>query len=73
LLRSDIHTLFDLGRIGIDASVKKVLIAKSLRKTAYGALKDLNLRLPVLEGHHQNEEVLRKHAEQWGLKVKPQA
>ena len=69
LLRSDIHTLFDLGRIGVDATTKKVLVAKSLRATAYAALKDLSIRLPAEAKNYPNEEVLRKHAAQWGLKL----
>jgi hypothetical protein len=68
LLRSDIHTLFDLGKIGVDASTKKVLVAKSLSKTVYTALSDVRLRLPERKEQHPNEEVLRKHADQWGLK-----
>jgi HNH endonuclease len=69
LLRSDIHTLFDLGRIGVDASTKKVLVAKSLSKTVYTTLSDMRLRLPERKEHHPNVEVLRKHAEQWGLRT----
>jgi hypothetical protein len=67
LLRSDIHTLFDLGKIGVDAITKTVLVAGPLRATVYGTLKGLNIRLPADARNYPNEEVLRKHAKQWGL------
>lgn len=70
LLRSDLHTLFDLGKIGIDATTKKVLVAKSLEGTVYSKLENSSLRLPTQAQLCPNEEVLREHAEQWGLKLR---
>jgi hypothetical protein len=69
LLRSDIHTLFDLGKIAVDASTKKVLVAKSLDTTVYASLANVHLRLPERREQQPNEEVLRKHAGQWGLRL----
>jgi len=38
LLRSDIHTLFDLGLIAIDPTTRQVIIAPALKGTNYGEL-----------------------------------
>ena len=38
LLRSDIHTLFDMGLIAIDPDSNKVVISPRLRNTSYGPL-----------------------------------
>ena len=46
LLRSDIHTLFDLYLIGIDPKTLRVAIAKRLRRTCYGELNGQKLQVP---------------------------
>ena len=46
LLRSDIHTLFDLGLIGIDPESNKVVVSPRLRNTSYGALHGNMANLP---------------------------
>jgi hypothetical protein len=68
LLRSDIHTLFDLGKIGINPATHKVVISDSLRRTTYARLKGKQVRLPLQLGSKPNAEVLRKHMERWGLR-----
>jgi predicted restriction endonuclease len=70
LLRGDIHTLFDLGKIGVDVRQKRVLVANSLGKTVYATLKGKKLRLPPRAEQHPNQHVLRRHAKHWGLKLK---
>jgi putative restriction endonuclease len=68
LLRSDIHTLFDLGKIGINPVTHKVIISDSLSETVYAGLEGKKLRLPSELGSKPNTEVLRKHVKQWGLR-----
>jgi len=68
LLRSDIHTLFDLGKIGINPATHKVIISDSLSGTAYARLKGKKVRLPLQLGSKPNTEVLRKHMGRWGLR-----
>lgn len=46
LLRADLHTLFDLGMITIDATAMRILVGPTLASTAYGALANAPLRLP---------------------------
>jgi hypothetical protein len=48
LLRSDIHTLFDIGKIGFApiGHKVKVVVSKSLNGTVYGKLKGKTLQLP---------------------------
>lgn len=60
LLRSDIHTLFDLGHLWVDASL--VRIAAHLKQTEYGALDGRRLRMPAKLGQCPFPESLDKHA-----------
>jgi hypothetical protein len=46
LLRCDIHTLFDLGLIGVEPKTLKLCLAVSLRNTTYGRLNGKKVRLP---------------------------
>jgi len=61
LLRSDLHTLFDLGLLWI-TDQHEVAIAPSLRGTEYEALAGQTLRLPERVEHHPNPAHLAKHA-----------
>ena len=61
LLRSDIHTLFDLGLLWI-TSTHQVAIAPSLKGTEYEALDGQALRLPAHATHRPNPEHLTEHA-----------
>lgn len=47
LLRADLHTLFDLGLIAVDAVSMKVLISPSLAGTEYAALAGQKVTIPV--------------------------
>jgi hypothetical protein len=38
LLHSDLHALFDVGKIGVDPSTYTILVAKVIRDTVYGEL-----------------------------------
>lgn len=62
LLRSDLHTLFDLGQIWI-TSAHTIQIADSLRGTEYEALDGQALRLPARVEHHPNPAHLADHAQ----------
>ncbi len=47
LLRSDIHTLFDLNLIRINPETMRVVLAENLKKTTFGGLHGLQFRLPT--------------------------
>jgi putative restriction endonuclease len=64
LLRSDIHTLFDLGKIGINPVTHQVIVSNSLSRTVYEKIRGKKLRLPAQSGNKPSAEVLRKHMEQ---------
>ena len=61
LLRSDLHTLFDLGLLWITAE-HTVAIAASLKGTEYEALHGQPMRLPERAEHHPNPAHLADHA-----------
>jgi len=46
LLRTDLHTLFDLGEIAIDPDGYKVLVSDSLNGTFYEELRGVKISLP---------------------------
>ena len=61
LLRSDLHTLFDLGLLWI-TDTHQVVIADSLLGTEYEAFSGQPLRLPAQAAHRPNPAHLAKHA-----------
>lgn len=61
LLRADIHTLFDLGLIGIDPDNWKVKIRKELQDTQYKNLAGKVISLPENPKLHPNADALRMH------------
>lgn len=61
LLRSDLHTLFDLGLLWI-TEAHTVAIADTLRGTDYEGLDGQALRLPAQMEHHPNPAHLAAHA-----------
>jgi len=62
LLRADVHTLFDIGHIWIDASTMTVRVSPELRKSEYGSLHEKPLQLPKNSKYHPNREHLEFHA-----------
>jgi hypothetical protein len=68
LLRGDLHTLFDLGKIGVDPKTFRVIVSEQLMPTLYGKLSGKKLRLPAKRSHWPNSEVLRDHVKRWKLK-----
>lgn len=69
LLRSDIHTLFDLGRIGVDGMTGTILVSKSLRGTTYESLKHDKLKYPADESDRPSKKALKKHADSGVFRV----
>ncbi len=71
LLRSDLHTLFDLGLFWITARYT-VAVSPTLNGTEYEALSGQALRLPECIEHHPNPAHLAQHAalaqENWACK-----
>jgi hypothetical protein len=68
LLRSDIHTLFDMGKIEFAPITHDVILSGALKGTAYGKLKGKKLRLPSQANNRPNEHALRQHLKWSGLK-----
>ena len=60
LLRTDIHTLFDLGRLWIDAEMK-VRVCPSLLQTDYASLDGVSLALPEKPEDRPHPDHLESH------------
>lgn len=67
LLRADIHTLFDMGLIGINPDTWKVVIHKDLRSGSYGDFHDSTIQVPTEPHQRPNKEALVAHLEQHEL------
>lgn len=67
LLRADIHTLFDLGKIAIDTGSMSVVIADDLAETSYRILAGRPLRYPQDEAHRPGKDALDLHRRLSGL------
>lgn len=67
LLRTDLHTLFDLGMLAIDTASWKILIAKRLLKSKYRGLQDLKLKMPANAESRPNRDALDLHRKNSGL------
>ncbi|ACY13376.1 HNH endonuclease [Haliangium ochraceum] len=59
-LRSDIHTLFDLGLLSIDENALKVVLAPRLRDSEYGRYHGQRLRLQA-DNVTPSQEALHRH------------
>jgi putative restriction endonuclease len=67
LLRADLHTLFDLGWITIDAESLTVLTSPRLQGSTYADLAGRPLRRPIDAAKHPSKEALAWHRSQSGL------
>jgi putative restriction endonuclease len=67
LLRADLHTLFDLGKISVNVKGYTIIVSDLLRKTVYGKLHGADLHLPKNSTLRPNVEVLKKHRLTAGL------
>jgi len=67
LLRSDLHTLFDLGKIGVDPKTLKFVVSKELMHTDYGKLKGKRLGRPLKPTMCPHAALLQDHLRRWKL------
>lgn len=67
LLRADIHTLFDLGRLAVDTRSMTVVVADELMQTSYRLLSGRPLRYPRDEALRPSIETLDMHRRLAGL------
>jgi hypothetical protein len=67
LLRSDLHTLFDLGKIAIATGTMTVVVADDLLETSYRVLAGRPLRYPKEESLRPSTEALDLHRRLSGL------
>lgn len=67
LLRADIHTLFDIGLIGIDSASYQVVISDNLKKTEYEGISSKKLRLPSSPADYPSKEALDWHLKEYNL------
>ncbi|NII09673.1 HNH endonuclease [Oleiagrimonas sp. C23AA] len=63
LLRADIHTLFDLGKLGIDPQTWSVVVHDDLRLGPYAHLHGKPVTLPEDASCRPSEEALMNHLE----------
>jgi hypothetical protein len=61
LLRADLHTLFDLGLLAIDAQTMTVLISSDLKGTCYQEYAGRKLRLPSDQARRPSGRALDEH------------
>jgi len=61
LLRSDIHTLFDLNCLSIDPTTWQVALSPLIEKTKYSELNGRVINLPASLADYPNETRLREH------------
>ncbi|MBO3463032.1 HNH endonuclease [Aetokthonos hydrillicola Thurmond2011] len=64
ILRSDIHTLFDLYLLTIHPETKKICLAPELQNTSYGELNGKTINLPKEITLYPNKEALEWHYKQ---------
>jgi hypothetical protein len=67
LLRADIHTLFDLGKIAVDTRTMTVIVHDELQETSYRLLADRPLHYPKDETQRPSTEALDLHRRLVGL------
>lgn len=66
LLRTDIHTLFDLGLLAIDPDHRNVILAMALREGEYGRLHGSALAEPTDSAHRPSTSALVAHLDWCG-------
>jgi hypothetical protein len=67
LMRADLHTLFDLGKIAIDTRNMTVILADELAESSYKILRGRPLRYPKSEEQRPSTEALDLHRRLAGL------
>ncbi|WP_421569013.1 HNH endonuclease [Stenotrophomonas sp. PD6] len=61
LLRSDLHTLFDLNLIGVDTTTMRICVAPTLAGSSYQDLIGKSLARPIVKGCDVDRLQLEKH------------
>lgn len=67
LLRTDLHTLFDLKLIAVDFDTMSVLVSPSLNKSEYAKLQGTRLRVPDDVESRPSEQAIQQHRQASGL------
>jgi HNH endonuclease len=67
ILRTDLHTLFDLKLIAIDFDTMRLLISPSLKNSEYAKLQGTRVRVPDEPEFRPNEQAIRQHLQESGL------
>jgi HNH endonuclease len=67
LLRSDLHTLFDIGKIGIDPQSFRVIVSDQLKNSKYAIFRGKKLRTPASGALRPSAEALLDHLKRWKL------
>ena len=67
LLRADLHSLFDLGKLAVDTRTMAVILAEELLDTSYKILAGRPLRYPKDEEQRPSTEGLDLHRRLAGL------
>lgn len=68
LLRSDLHTLFDLGLIGVDPVTLRVLLSPALQNSTYARFSGRTIRLPSSPDLRPSKEALDWHSRAFRLR-----
>ena len=61
LLRADIHSLFDLGLVGIDPGTREVIVREELQNTQYAQLAGKKVYMPEDPDDRPSSELLQMH------------
>lgn len=67
LLRADLHTLFDLGLLGIDPETTTVVLAERLEQSAYAKFQGRTMAYPTEDRRRPSRASLPAHLNYWKL------
>ena len=67
LLRADIHTLFDLGKVAVDTSDMTVILAGGMVRSSYADLSNISVSLPQDPSKRPSAAALDQHRSLIGL------
>lgn len=72
LLRADLHSLFDLGKLAIDPATKKVALGRALAGTSYADLEGQGIAQPRDPRSAPSQKALAQHFK-WSSKIRAKA
>lgn len=67
ILRSDVHSLFDRGLVGVEPEDYSVVMSDVLTNSSYSDYEQLRIRLPREQNHRPSTEALWSHLEEHDL------